>query len=760
MKIKTMKSRAFFVVMTMVLFLTAIFVASSPVSVNAQTTSTITTNREVAKRLSFTLAVANGVQPIVAVSTIPRSFCLSSSGVGVSTLNGGSVAIISHDSSTSVCIYDLLFSFPGFTGCMVTITKAGSTADISRGTNVNGAIRAVSVKSQGIVDFNVRNPVGALKAIDASGNDISGGGSLGVLNINVNSCALTSVSIDNSFVVYTAEASTNMAVTFTTVSGCTPPGGATLNYNVAPRRITQVRLHTDCRWIFKFDDSSLACNIYAFVYRDGDITPRSVAGTRLIDQMATFNNVGSQIHYESARVNTIILHRGTFCTTSLQATFQITAPADFQDTPVVINIFPTNSTIANDCTTLNIQVTARNPRTVFLHGRGRSSGVACAYAYVPAKFAGSLQLDSIQNAQEVIRFSNGLNSSSVRYSLKQIPIQVYSVFPSNAVFQTTEKVAYRITSPSDNCGSVRNGLGSLTANVGVYRIFQALPGTVKLLGLDADISGGSGPYIYSLPATLPSFSNTGAPLDINCKVVINTAMTPRNCVPDSREKSVTASSTKKSFDFVFIYTCDGVTPVPTIDVTEQTPTTEGSGTEGTVTPTTPTGSQHEQNLVRGWNFFTYNGSTGSSPQSFLSPHGSKILSIWGWDDALAKWKGYQQGSRNDLTALTQSQRIALYVVADTTITIRPANLLSPVGIATTISIRSGLNLIAYEGPTKSVGSAFNSLSITSVHRWNNATQSFESYYRDQSKNTTLDVIKHGEYLYVFSSSSTNVIVTY
>lgn len=737
-----LKAKAFSL-FTAICLLGVVFLTSTPTASTAQTTG----STEAIKSLAFSFNLVGGVSPAVSIFMRSASFCNISEGTSLSVATvTARINVVSHEDGQTNCIQDIHFGFPGFDNCTVTVTKAGSTADLSFASTITGSVKILRVKGQGSVSFAADSPTGALKAVGSNGQDITGGDSLAALTVNVNSCTLLTGGSNNNFYIVNAEPSAQIGLNFATRGGCSPPGGPTVSRLLDERQVSLIQLHVDCVWNVDFDDFTVSCNAVALIYRDGNAAPRTITGTRSTNQVIAFEAGGRSVFYEGVRVHTIVFQRGGSCTQTLQVIIKLEAPEEFQDVQVPVRIFSTNS--ATGCSDVVISVTARTPVTAFLHSRGRLASVSCRYTIAPPQFAGPLELATTQSSSNRLTFPSGIGTANVTYTSKQLPLRLHSVFPSSKVFTTNEKIAFRIFSPIDSCGTLRNSLGSLTAGIGVFRQFQALPGTVQLLGTEADIRGGGGPFIYSLPPDIIRTSTFGNQTEVKCTMVVEASNPPAGCsLEDGNTQELTATDDIENFDFFFVYTCDGQRGVV---ADSSTPPVPGA---------TPNNSDRVIRLARGWHTFTYNGDSNTPPVDFLGSVGNTIRSIWQWDVFGQTWTGFQSGVRNDFTRLINGQSVILFIPTTTSIVLSRADLLSATGTAVSVTLQPGLNFITYRGPVKSVASAFNSHNVASVHRWTNTTQNWDDYIAGTPNSNNYN-LGYGDILFVNSAATTEITITY
>lgn len=713
---------------------------------------------EATKDLTFSLRVTGGISPVASITMEVASLCLLSDGVTVSAAVGGKLTVISHEELSTACIHDIYIAFPGFTGCMASVTKTGSNVILSR--NITGsrtAVSVLSVKSQGTIDFRAANIVGALKAINRDGIDITDGNSLSALTVTVNNCQFASGSTGSNILVVNPEPAVEMRADFQTLRGCVPSFLPVANEILSADSSRVSGFDTNCIWKLDFDDNTLECTATAHIYLAGETAPRSVIGSRSTMQSVRFSSGGVDVFYDGRRVAAIILQRGSRCVTSFRVELRVLAPDGFGNMEIPFRIFPTNSSRGNGCTEVTLNVSARETVVAYLLSRGRLSSVTCRYAYTVPQYIGGLQLAESESIRQDITFFRGEHRSVVDFTTKSIPVNVYSVFPTRVNFSSTDVVAYRISSPSGNCGSVQNSFGSLNAAVGVYRTFQALPGTAKLLGENADTRGGGEPYIYALPSSLVSAGNFGAQSEIACTAVVSASRTPSGCsvANNGGKQEVTATDSSESFDFYFIYTCGGVTGVLSGELVPTT-TTATTTTTTTVRPTTRT-----LRLNKGWHLYAFNGATATTPADFLSPFGSKVKSIWEWNAQTQSWNGYNPGQVNELTRLTNGREIFMYVPEATSVVLNPGTLLTAQGSESGVTLKSGLNMIVYKGRTQTIAAAFSNENVAGVFRWSNSAQDWDNYYRDGVPSSRrFSSLNYGDVLFVYSTSSSDIRIFY
>lgn len=720
------------------------------------------------RNLTFGLAVTSGVQPVASISIEALGFCLSSDGGTVSTLTvNARIAIVSHEELSVNCFHDIHVAFPGFLNCAASVKKRGSDVELSRASSGRVNVRTLSVKSQGAVNLNLPNPVGALKAIDRDGVDIVGGDSLSDLLITVSGCSLP-VTASGVFVV-NAEPSLQMTADFNTLGGCRAAIQPLSNEILRPRESKVARLDSTCVWRLNFNESTLSCTAIAYFYILGVDQPVRIVGSRSTAQTVTLAASVEGVFSGVTKIHTIVLQRGTRCSTNLNLVLSVTTPAEFADIPISFRIAPTNSNRVNDCTDITVSVTGRGGIRIFLTRRGTSSGIACTYALISPQFANPLQIANSGLLRQDIKFSAAGDAvSNVKYTVEQVPIQVYSVFPGSSSFATDDVVTYRISSPPTNCGSVRGTLGLIGAGVGVVRSFRALPGVVQLLGTSASVA--SGDPVYSLPPSLSVPGNFGAQSEVFCTVRITASNRPSECsLVSDAEQELTATSGTQNFDFYFIYSCNGITPAtPVTSSTATTATTTAPATATTTpptgTPTTPPtpGVSGSLQLSRGWNLIPYNGVSGRTPAAFLTNTlAGKAANVFEWDASGQNWKGYSAGNVNNLPTLTQGGAIFLYAPASALVTLTPPTLLSASGTETSTVLKPGLNMVVYRGNAQSVRAAFNTPNVTAVFRWSASAQNWDNYYRSRQVTSRPFVnINYGEVLFVYSVASFDMRVTY
>ncbi len=728
---------------------------SPPEPAGAQTATTLS---EATRTLNFRMQVDGGIEPVLTIIVDSDSYCVFPEGAAVAQGINTELTFITHEAFDNYsCSYFVRFFYNGFHNCTTSVYKSGENTDLSIVSNSIRGNRALRLSAQGTPNF--RTGVGALKATTAAGEDIVGGSDLDSLIVSVDNCTHNLSSSGNSIYVVNAEPDQGMKIIFSTLSGCTPKGGAVLEYDLNTLDREFVSLPTDCTWRVNFADARNSCNAIAALYVSGEDTPTKLQGSSRQNQefelygRLTSSSITGDITFENKRLQMIVLLRSTDCVEIIQATIAIQAPADLVDQPVMVRIYAQNTRSESSCSTLNITVTAREPVTVWLKRRERFGSVRCNYIFEPEEVAGGLQLAPGQRRTQSFTILNGRFYGTVDYNTKHVPVQVHLVFPSSIVFTTEDTVSLRLYSP-DQCGALISSIGgTLSASVGTFRTFPAYPGTTQVLGREANTVGVSPPYIYTMPPSLAITDRAGRRIEVDCALSVTLSSYPPSCVPESeRTQTVTGSENIESFDYYFIFTCDGKTGVLNDpNVGPPTPVTPGTDPVDL--------AQYNLRLQSGWHMYIYNGRSGVLPQDFLSGLGSGVRSIWTWDVEEQSWLGYYRDRVSTLEQLINGQVLFIYVPAVTVATLRPGSLLSVLGDDASILIEPGLSLIAYRGPTQIIELAFNSVNIASIYRWNNVDQDYEVYLPGSAQNTLREVRK-GDLLFVYSKSTQNTRIYY
>ena len=724
-----------------------------------------TDNFEVATQsVRFSLNVTSGIQPVLTVDPESINSCQFPDGRAVRHGDSVTISFVTNEAADPSfrCTYDIFFSFLGFRNCTATLSETGSSSpNFLRDADIDSSIDyVIGLRGGRASRNNFRTGDGTIDIADDDGVVVTGGTNVSDLTVSVSGCEHSTSSTRTSFSIINPEPDERMVVEYEGQGNCRSdlvPSGEQFIDNFTTEF---VRLDAICNWDINFRDEQGACASVALIYTTGN-SPARIIGSRRVMQTVSLRGIpdrSASVEYNGNSIRALILYRSSLCSEVRVLTLRIDAPEEHQNQKIPIRIVATNTNRATNCTVVSTEVTAAmSPIRIFLRNRFSFDSSLCRYSLTVPEFAGALELDQSETLNRELVSTTSDIFTTIDYVGRRIPIEVTSVFPSARVFNTDERVGYRLRSPG-SCRTSQGIFGTLQAGIGVRRDFQAFPGITQVMGENAVRSGGTAPFVYYMFPSIVVTNSRGIDEERDCDVEVFAYMTPKGCeiVGDSTQTVVAQDTNADAFRFTFVYSCDGETGVvaddsaPPVPPDPNNPTTSDSPLSRRIT------------LPKGWLTFNFNGLDRTAPRDFLTLLQNSASKVYVWDAEGQRWKGYDSSNSNvrSLTVINKGDVVFVFVPNRATFTLSPGNLLSVSGSGSSLALEPGYNLLSYRGSTQAVGEAFDSDDILVVYRWVNERMDWESYFANDAAATTLINVRRGDLLFIYSDARNDITITH
>lgn len=502
------------------------------------------------------------------------------------------------------------------------------------------------------------------------------------------------------------------------------------NWQMSATPLDNIRLggcRVDAILYFASGGQSLVRGADLFLHASGNFAGASNNRLSRIDLLASTSASGNEACEELFRLTLRV-----DLPSSIRASFH-------KDEKVGFTIEPLSSSEHQQCTQrTRVMASHSSPTAINIVKSPAGVTSTCSYTVTADSSSNALRLSPGHAASRSFNTGGATQVTiSYLYAANRLPVSVaVQIFSEpGSVFSTNDRITLLVTAPGE-CGSDTTMFGGVPGFRGVsYGVFVA-PGVSGVIGPGANTINPAASYDLP-PYLLVNGVQTPCVLRAT-QASAYSGCTMRNARRDSagqpyQEVSWTASRT--AFNLTLQYDCTGATP--------------------------PGGSE-QTTLPQGWVMLSFNGSTGTSPDSFRRSLDNAFTSLWVWNTGTQSWRGGTEAS-SSVTSLNKGDVVFVYVPRARTLRYSPAALLRPVASGGRTAVVAGYSLLDYAGTTSTslsslIGDQADSIRV--IYRWNSDLQSWSYYIPGGRRVVTsarwFDTINPGDKVFVGSQSAATI----